>query len=1206
MHPTKNRIKYAALPLGAILIAGASAQTAAPAPESQQATEEEIIVLSPFEVTASETSGYVATTTMAGSRINTELRDVGSAISVVTSEFLKDTGATDNATLLQYTTNTEVGSVQGNFTRASAGATQDEGPTFTNPNTNTRVRGLDAADNTRNFFLTQIPWDAYNVDRVDMQRGPNSILFGMGSPAGIIDTTTKTAQFRNFGEFEFRYGSEGSNRVTFDYNHQLLEDELAMRVAAVRNDTQYKQDPAYSLDRRIFATTRWEPKFLKKAGSRTVVKASFEAGKVRSNNPRAITPGDYITPWFTAMNKRVFDPTKVQDNNPHTQLDVDGNPVLDGDGNPVTYFPNGYGQAIPTKSNGTANAEYEPWLGNFAQSFGGPLAFFTSGSATTPSRIVMSEWQDDYGLNSAGAIDGSVGGHTYSRRVSVDEYYRYASDVGLPYSGSGVYKSVTLSDASVFDFYNQLLDGPNKKEWQDFRNFNASLSQTFLDQRVGFDLAYDYQSYDSGRYSFLDGNKAGIYIDINTHDLDGTPNPNVGRAFVSDAVQYGNSQSFSKRESGRATVFAMHDFNRNRDGAWWKKLLGKHVVTGLYSRDHSQTDARSFLRMGTDDTYSAAVHNSARDGVQKFTDNARQINRVVYLGDSLLGASSASGAYLPNPSEVQMPGADSTFYYFNSTWNSTVNPADPWRNTLFNNEMVTQSENPANYIGWTTMPLNVIDADASAADRDSLTWQAQQTRTLVASKAAVVQSYLWDGAIVGMWGVRNDHVKLWNLNASKFADDHVNLDPEVYALRTLTPNLEEDNTTTWSVVAHVNKFIPKMPFNLSFFYNESENFQPGAGRVDVYNRQLASPNGSTKDKGFVISTRDDRFSLKVNKYETKMQNAGASLDGNWFLGAVMGWGGNWADIFEYNLRGNTIDTAEPDGTYGRYTYGQAPGETPEQAAEREANAIAGFRALEAKIPAAYWTAWGLDPTIVSGGQGASNPSGFAAVQDYVSKGWEFEFTANPTRNWRISLNASKAEAVRKNIGGAALIEFVDIVNNALVNTDAGDLRIWWGGAGNDTLLKLWRQNFYTNFASQRIAEGTSTPEMRKWRFNLVTNYDFREGFLKGVNVGMGYRWQDKIAIGYPVMEVDGEVLFDIDNPFYGPTEGNFDFWIGYEKKLTSKIDWRIQLNIRNAFDGNDVIPLSVNPSATDPRGYTVAAWRIAPYRTWQITSTFKF
>lgn len=77
--------------------------------------EEEVIVLSPFEVTATEDSGYVATTTLAGTRIRTTLRDIGSAVSVVTPEMLRDIGATDNESLLQYTASTEAAGVQGNF-----------------------------------------------------------------------------------------------------------------------------------------------------------------------------------------------------------------------------------------------------------------------------------------------------------------------------------------------------------------------------------------------------------------------------------------------------------------------------------------------------------------------------------------------------------------------------------------------------------------------------------------------------------------------------------------------------------------------------------------------------------------------------------------------------------------------------------------------------------------------------------------------------------------------------------------------------------------------------------------------------------------------------------------------------------------------------------------------------------------------------------
>ncbi len=60
-----------------------------------------------------------------------------------------------------------------------------------------------------------------------------------------------------------------------------------------------------------------------------------------------------------------------------------------------------------------------------------------------------------------------------------------------------------------------------------------------------------------------------------------------------------------------------------------------------------------------------------------------------------------------------------------------------------------------------------------------------------------------------------------------------------------------------------------------------------------------------------------------------------------------------------------------------------------------------------------------------------------------------------------------------------------------------------------------------------------------------------------------------------------------------------------EKALFSKINWRIQFNIRNLGDGNKVIPLTIQPT-TDGKNYTVAAWRIAPAQTWEITNTFKF
>ena len=152
------------------------APAAAPAPAAAS-TEEEILVLSPFEVTSEGDTGYTATSTLAGTRVRTDLRDIASSLSVVTSQFLKDTGATSNQTLLPYQVNTEVGGTFGNFAGVGNGQTANENAKLANPNSNTRVRGLDSADNTRDYFISDIPWDSYVVDRVDLQRWPSCAAY---------------------------------------------------------------------------------------------------------------------------------------------------------------------------------------------------------------------------------------------------------------------------------------------------------------------------------------------------------------------------------------------------------------------------------------------------------------------------------------------------------------------------------------------------------------------------------------------------------------------------------------------------------------------------------------------------------------------------------------------------------------------------------------------------------------------------------------------------------------------------------------------------------------------------------------------------------------------------------------------------------------------------------------------------------------------
>jgi len=60
---------------------------------SQEAADEELVALSPFVVSAEDDRGYTATSTLAGTRVRTDLKDLAASISTVTAEFLRDTTA---------------------------------------------------------------------------------------------------------------------------------------------------------------------------------------------------------------------------------------------------------------------------------------------------------------------------------------------------------------------------------------------------------------------------------------------------------------------------------------------------------------------------------------------------------------------------------------------------------------------------------------------------------------------------------------------------------------------------------------------------------------------------------------------------------------------------------------------------------------------------------------------------------------------------------------------------------------------------------------------------------------------------------------------------------------------------------------------------------------------------------------------------------
>ncbi len=80
----------------------ASAQNATPQPRIVP-TVASTIVLTPFEISSAKDNGYAATESLAGTRLRTELRDIGASLNILTPEFMRDLGVNSFDQALLYT-----------------------------------------------------------------------------------------------------------------------------------------------------------------------------------------------------------------------------------------------------------------------------------------------------------------------------------------------------------------------------------------------------------------------------------------------------------------------------------------------------------------------------------------------------------------------------------------------------------------------------------------------------------------------------------------------------------------------------------------------------------------------------------------------------------------------------------------------------------------------------------------------------------------------------------------------------------------------------------------------------------------------------------------------------------------------------------------------------------------------------------------------
>jgi len=215
------------------------------------------IVLNPETVTESVTvraPAVTAITTATAMRTPTPLRDVPQSVSVITRDLIADQTMRSLADVVRYVPG--LGMAQGEGHRDAA---------IFRGNTSTADFLVDGVRDD-----TQYLRDLYNVDRVEVLKGPNGMIFGRGGAGGVINRVTRQADWMPSREVSLQGGSWGYRRLTTD-----LGDAIT-RAAAVRVTGLYENSGTYRTGADI-ERYGFNPSAAFALGSSTTLRTAYES-----------------------------------------------------------------------------------------------------------------------------------------------------------------------------------------------------------------------------------------------------------------------------------------------------------------------------------------------------------------------------------------------------------------------------------------------------------------------------------------------------------------------------------------------------------------------------------------------------------------------------------------------------------------------------------------------------------------------------------------------------------------------------------------------------------------------------------------------------------------------------------------------------------------------------------------------------------------
>ncbi len=237
--------RHMTLALPALLLAtGAVAQQAAPDVQLPQIQVEGLA-----ERADGPVQGYRAERSSSATRTDTALRDTPQAVVVVPRQVLEDQAVVRLDDALRNVSAVRPGGSGGNRTEAYL------------------IRGF----RTQNYAIDGVMQnpaaefvngfrDLSNLERVEVLKGPASVLYGIGDPGGLINLVTRRPQFTPSGSLTLTGGQFGYVRNEFDITGGLPETGVAARLSgSLTRDEGYREIARRTERVFIAPSVTWQP-----------------------------------------------------------------------------------------------------------------------------------------------------------------------------------------------------------------------------------------------------------------------------------------------------------------------------------------------------------------------------------------------------------------------------------------------------------------------------------------------------------------------------------------------------------------------------------------------------------------------------------------------------------------------------------------------------------------------------------------------------------------------------------------------------------------------------------------------------------------------------------------------------------------------------------------------------------------------------------